>query len=114
MMPRRDYNRKYGIMAANFGSIDNHFINPFSGKEITMPDGIAHFLEHKLFESKKGDVFSLFTQTGASANAFTNYTTTAYLFSSTDKLEGNMLNLIDRKSTRLYSSHVRISYADFC
>ncbi|HLV09833.1 MAG TPA: pitrilysin family protein [Halanaerobiales bacterium] len=95
MMPRKNYNRKYGILAANFGSIDTHFVNPFSGKETTVPDGIAHFLEHKLFEGEKGDVFSIFAQTGASANAFTNYTTTAYLFSSTDKFKENMLNLLN-------------------
>ena len=55
------------------------------GKEefIKVPDGIAHFLEHKLFEKEDGDVFQQFSKQGASANAFTSFTRTAYLFSST-------------------------------
>ncbi len=95
MMPRENYNQQYGILAANYGSIDNKFINPFTGQEVLVPEGIAHFLEHKLFEGKIEDSFSRFARLGASANAFTDYTTTAYLFSSTSKFKENLLNLVD-------------------
>lgn len=95
MIPRNKYNKQYGIFATNYGSIDNQFVNPENGNEITVPDGIAHFLEHKLFESKKKDTFSKFASLGSSTNAFTNYTTTAYLFSSTDKFLDSLFTLLD-------------------
>jgi len=95
LMPRKHYNKQFGIFATNYGSIDNHFLDPETGEEVTVPDGIAHFLEHKLFEGKIEDTFSRFARFGASTNAFTDYTTTAYLFSSTSKFQENLLNLID-------------------
>ena len=60
-----------------------------------VPDGIAHFLEHKLFEKEDGDVFQQFSRQGASANAFTSFTRTAYLFSSTSDVEKNLETLVD-------------------
>ena len=62
---------------------------------MTVPDGIAHFLEHKMFEKEDGDVFQKFSENGASANAFTSFTRTAYLFSATDKLYENTETLLD-------------------
>ena len=62
---------------------------------VKVPDGIAHFLEHKLFEKEDGDVFQQFSKQGASANAFTSFTRTAYLFSSTSNVEKNLETLID-------------------
>jgi predicted Zn-dependent peptidase len=62
---------------------------------VKVPDGIAHFLEHKLFEKEDGDVFQQFSKQGASANAFTSFTRTAYLFSSTSNVEQNLETLID-------------------
>ena len=61
----------------------------------SVPDGIAHFLEHKMFEKEDGDVFQQFSKQGASANAFTSFTRTAYLFSSTSNVEKNLKTLID-------------------
>ncbi|HHN6265507.1 TPA: M16 family metallopeptidase, partial [Enterococcus faecium] len=73
----------------------NEFI-PYGEKEkVKVPDGIAHFLEHKLFEKEDGDVFQLFGKQGASANAFTSFTKTSYLFSTTDQVEKNLTTLID-------------------
>ncbi len=95
MMPRSNYNKNYGIFATNYGSIDNKFINPETGKAENVSDGIAHFLEHKLFEGKEEDTFSRFARLGASANAFTNYNTTAYLFNSTDNFLESTLTLLD-------------------
>ncbi|EGP5120569.1 EF-P 5-aminopentanol modification-associated protein YfmH [Enterococcus lactis] len=95
LLPKNDYHKTYGLFSTNYGSIDNEFI-PYGEKEkVKVPDGIAHFLEHKLFEKEDGDIFQLFGQQGASANAFTSFTKTSYLFSTTDQVEQNLTTLID-------------------
>ncbi|HFD1731497.1 TPA: M16 family metallopeptidase [Enterococcus faecium] len=95
LLPKNDYHKTYGLFSTNYDSIDNEFI-PYGEKEkVKVPDGIAHFLEHKLFEKEDGDVFQLFGQQGASANAFTSFTKTSYLFSTTDQVEQNLTTLID-------------------
>ncbi|MDY7046848.1 pitrilysin family protein, partial [Virgibacillus sp. M23] len=78
-----------------YGSIDNRFVPLDKNEMVHVPDGIAHFLEHKLFEKADGDVFQDFSKQGASANAFTSFTRTAYLFSSTSNVERNLETLID-------------------
>lgn len=95
LLPKNDYHKTYGLFSTNYGSIDNEFIPFGSDKKIKVPDGIAHFLEHKLFEKEDGDVFQLFGQQGASANAFTSFTKTSYLFSTTDQVEKNLTTLLD-------------------
>ncbi|MBE6734732.1 MAG: insulinase family protein [Ruminococcaceae bacterium] len=80
--PKEGYNSTYAVFGTPFGSIYNHFTA--GDKEIKVPDGIAHFLEHKLFESEEGDAFSLYASTGANANAYTSFDKTCYLFSCTD------------------------------
>lgn len=95
LLPKNDYHKTYGLFSTNYGSIDNEFI-PYGEKEkVKVPDGIAHFLEHNLFEKEDGDVFQLFGKQGASANAFTSFTKTSYLFSTTDQVEKNLTTLID-------------------
>ncbi|HAQ0936427.1 TPA: insulinase family protein [Enterococcus faecium] len=95
LLPKNDYHKTYGLFSTNYGSIDNEFI-PYGEKEkVKVPDGIAHFLEHKLFEKEDGAVFQLFGKQGASANAFTSFTKTSYLFSTTDQVEKNLTTLID-------------------
>ncbi len=95
LLPKNDYHKTYGLFSTNYGSIDNEFI-PYGEKEkVKVPDGIAHFLEHKLFKKEDGDVFQLFGKQGASANAFTSFTKTSYLFSTTDQVEKNLTTLID-------------------
>lgn len=80
LLPMEGYHKTYAILTADFGSIDNHFI-PYHQKEaITVPDGVAHFLEHKMFEKKDHDAFDLFGKLGADSNAFTSFTQTSYLF----------------------------------
>ena len=94
LLPKADFHKTYGLFSTNYGSVDNHF--GFSPEALhQVPDGIAHFLEHKLFEKEDGDVFQLFGQQGASANAFTSFTKTSYLFSTTDQVEKNLTTLID-------------------
>lgn len=95
LLPKRDFHKTYGLFTTDYGSIDNRFI-PLGEKEfITVPDGIAHFLEHKMFEKETGDVFQDFGKQGASANAFTSFTKTSYLFSATDNIDLNVATLLD-------------------
>jgi len=95
ILPKKGFNKTYATFTTNYGSIDNHFV-PLGKQEFTkVPDGIAHFLEHKMFEKEDGDVFQQFSRQGASANAFTTFTRTAYLFSSTSDVEKNLTTLID-------------------
>ncbi|WP_314064014.1 EF-P 5-aminopentanol modification-associated protein YfmH [uncultured Vagococcus sp.] len=95
LLPKVGFNKTYGLFTTNYGSIDNQFI-PIGETEFTeVPDGIAHFLEHKMFEKENGDVFQIFGKQGASANAFTSFTRTSYLFSSTGQVAKNMETLLD-------------------
>lgn len=95
LLPKPDFHKTYGLFTTNYGSIDNEFI-PLGHNSFTkVPDGIAHFLEHKLFEKEDEDVFQKFGRQGASSNAFTSFTRTSYLFSSTDNMLENIQTLID-------------------
>jgi len=95
ILPKKGFNKTFCTFTTNYGSIDNHFV-PLDGSDyVKVPDGIAHFLEHKLFEKEHGDVFQEFSKNGASANAFTSFTRTAYLFSSTSNVENNLETLIN-------------------
>lgn len=95
LMPRPEVEKTYAIFSTAYGSIDQKFVPIGKSEMITVPDGVAHFLEHKLFEKEDGDVFADFGKLGASANAFTSFTKTAYLFSATDHIEENVKTLID-------------------
>lgn len=95
ILPKKGFNKTYATFTTKYGSIDNHFIPSNKEEYVKVPDGIAHFLEHKLFEKEDGDVFQQFSRQGASANAFTSFTRTAYLFSSTSNVEENLETLID-------------------
>ncbi|TMW73268.1 EF-P 5-aminopentanol modification-associated protein YfmH [Alteribacter natronophilus] len=95
ILPKPGFNKTFATFTTKYGSIDNHFI-PLQEKEaVKVPDGIAHFLEHKLFEDEDGDVFQQFSKQGASANAFTSFTRTAYLFSSTSNVKENLTTLLN-------------------
>lgn len=95
LIPKPGFAKTYGIMTANFGSIDNHFIPLQSDRELRVPDGVAHFLEHKLFEGEKHDAFEDFSKLGSSANAFTSFTQTSYLFSATSRVLENIETLLN-------------------
>ena len=82
------YSSVHAIYATSFGSIHRSFT--LDGKEVVLPAGTAHFLEHKMCETPKGDSFSFYAKTGASANAFTSYDRTCYLFSATQKIDENL------------------------
>ncbi|AEE97285.1 EF-P 5-aminopentanol modification-associated protein YfmH [Mahella australiensis] len=85
IMPKPGYTKQFAIYATNYGSNDIKFLSGKHREPIEVPCGIAHFLEHKLFEEQGGSIFERFSALGAQANAFTNFNMTAYLFSSTDK-----------------------------
>ena len=85
IIPRRNVKKKYIIFGTNFGSIDNTFILQGENKEEKVPDGIAHFLEHKMFEQKNGvNSLDALTALGVNANAYTTNDHTAYLYEATD------------------------------
>lgn len=95
VLPKPGFHKTYATFTTKYGSVDNTFV-PLNGSEsVHVPDGIAHFLEHKMFEKEDGDVFQHFSRQGASANAFTSFTRTAYLFSATSNVEKNLETLIN-------------------
>jgi predicted Zn-dependent peptidase len=94
VLPKHGFSKTYATFTTKYGSIDNHFQVPGHDK-VKIPDGIAHFLEHKMFEQKDGDVFNEFSNYGASANAFTSFDRTAYLFSSTGQVKENLTTLLN-------------------
>lgn len=92
--PKEGYNSAYAIFGTRYGSINTCF-SVDNGETITVPDGIAHYLEHKLFESEDGDAFVRYAKTGANANAYTSFEKTCYLFSCTDKFDESLEILLD-------------------
>ncbi len=95
ILPKKGYTKKYAIFGTRYGSMDNKFIVPGEKETTEVPEGIAHFLEHKLFESEEGGVFGRFSKLGSNVNAYTNFNSTCYLFSCTDKFYENLKILID-------------------
>lgn len=88
ILEKPQYNSAYAIFGTKYGSIDTTFSK--NGEKVSVPEGIAHFLEHKLFESEDGDAFSKYAVTGAYANAFTSFDRTCYLFSCTNRFYENL------------------------
>lgn len=91
---KEGYSSTYAIFGTRYGSINNTF-KVDNGDTIAVPDGIAHYLEHKLFESEDGDAFSRYAKTGANANAYTSFDKTCYLFSCTDNFDSSLEILLD-------------------
>ena len=97
IIPKANTNKKYVIWGTNFGSIDNRFIMPQTNEEVFIPDGVAHFLEHKMFEQKNGrNSLDVLMALGLDANAYTTNDHTAYLFEcSSDKFYEGLDELMD-------------------
>lgn len=95
LLPKPEMAKTYAIFSTNYGSIDQTFVPIQQDEEITVPEGVAHFLEHKMFEKKDRDVFADFGKQGASANAYTSFTKTAYLFTATTNVEKNVETLLN-------------------
>ena len=92
VLPKPGFARRYAFLGVNFGSIDTHFT--LGGREYRVPDGIAHYLEHKMFDLPEGDATEQFAAHGGSPNAFTSYTMTAYYFDCTEEFEENLRILL--------------------
>ena len=89
------HKKAFALFGTRYGSVHRTFKTDRDTDFVTVPDGIAHFLEHKLFENEDGsDTFAHFAALGASCNAFTSTEMTAYLFSATDKYYENLAVLL--------------------
>ncbi len=137
----KDFSSTYAVFATKYGSLQNSFAVGEEKDFTRVPDGIAHFLEHKMFEEEDGgDAFDRFAPFGASANAFTSFDMTAYLFSTTSEVYDPLRVLLsfvthphftdanvqkeqgiigqeiamceDRPGTRLYYEAMRALYRD--
>lgn len=94
VLPKEGYSSAYAVFGVKYGSIDTAVKNA-SGEFETIPEGTAHFLEHKLFESEDLNAFERFAKTGASANAYTSFEKTAYLFKGSENIEESLGILLD-------------------
>lgn len=96
IIPKKNTEKKYIIWATKYGSIDSKFIEPTTGKEIEVPDGVAHYLEHKMFEQENGvDSLYKLMSLGLDANAYTTNDHTAYLFGGTSNFYEGLDELMD-------------------
>ena len=96
IVPRHTTNKKYVIWGTHFGSNDNHFIVPQTNEEVYVPDGVAHFLEHKMFEQENGrNSLDVLMALGVDANAYTTNNHTAYLFETTNNFYEALDELMD-------------------
>ena len=95
LCPMKGFSTAYATFSANVGSVDTSFKTQDDDDFVDVPEGIAHFLEHKMFEKPEGDAFALYAKTGASANAYTSFEKTAYLFACTDKFAESLEILLD-------------------
>ena len=96
IVPKPGIQKKYVIWATNYGSIDNKFIVPGEDEITEVPEGIAHYLEHKMFEQESGkNSLDTLTELGVEANAYTTTNHTAYLFECTDNFEPALDELMD-------------------
>ena len=91
----KELTTSYALFAVNYGSMDSQFQRYGDDVPVRVPDGIAHFLAHKLFENEDGsDSFARFAAIGADANAYTSYDRTAYLFSTTENFDEALEELL--------------------
>lgn len=95
LYPKENSRSTRAVFGTKYGSIDNCFQRSDEASAETFPEGIAHYLEHKLFESEDGDAFARYAETGANANAFTGFESTCYVFSCTDRLYDSLRILLD-------------------
>ena len=104
IVPKPEYSGSYAIFGTRYGSVDSDFVVPGETEVTHVPDGIAHYLEHKMFDQPDGsNVFDKFSKYGGNANAFTSFNITAYLFSSTSNFEENLATLLDYVQSPYYT-----------
>ena len=93
--PKEGWNSTYAVIGTDYGSVDVMYRRSDGDGPETVPAGTAHFLEHKLFESEDQDAFERFAALGASANAYTSFENTSYLFSCTENVYESLEVLLD-------------------
>lgn len=93
--PKEQNNSTYAVFGTRYGSVDTTFKRSDEADACTVPAGIAHYLEHKLFESEDRDAFARYAKTGANANAYTSFDVTCYLFSCTENVYESLEILLD-------------------
>lgn len=104
MIPKNDFHKVFATFTTHYGSFDQRFISPKTGKKVNQPEGIAHFLEHKMFSMPdKTDAFETLSKFGVNANAYTNFDRTSYLFSGTKNIEGALNYLLDFVQTPYFT-----------
>ena len=101
VVPRPGFQKKLAYFVTNYGSIHTGY--SIDGKPYQAPDGVAHFLEHKMFDLPRGEVSAEFAAMGASPNAFTSYDMTAYYFSCTEHFDENLRLLLEFVSTPYFT-----------
>ena len=95
LYPMPGFSTTYAMFSTQYGSVDTCFQAKEGGEQIRVPEGIAHYLEHKMFESEDGDAFDRYAKTGAAANAFTSFDKTCYLFTCSGKFQESLEILLD-------------------
>ncbi len=93
--PKAGYSSAFAIFGTAYGSVNNRFCVPGDTQPMDVPAGIAHFLEHKLFENENDNAFVRYAKTGANANAYTSFDKTCYLFSCSQNFEESLEILLD-------------------
>ena len=88
------FGKKIGLFGTKYGSVINDFVDITTGKRMKVPDGIAHFLEHKLFEKEGANALDLFSKMGVSSNAYTSFDQTVYFFETNEKFEESIAMLV--------------------
>lgn len=103
IVPKADYKSIYAVIAVKYGGACRKYI--LNGKEYETPSGMAHFLEHKMFDMPdNSNAFYIFSSYGADCNAFTSKDMTAYYFDATKKFNENLELLIRMVMTPYYTS----------
>src|SRR5699024_79682 len=103
VIPKTGFQKTFVTYTTQFGSLDRRFKPHGSEDFVTVPDGVAHLLEHKLFENEKEDLFTAFAEDNAQVNAFTSFDRTSYLFSATDNIESNIKRLLTMVETPYFT-----------
>ena len=102
IVPRENFNKCYAMFATNYGGADRRF--KLGGQWIDTPAGVAHFLEHKMFDMPEGNALNILSANGASPNAFTSSGITAYYFESTSMFYENFKVLLEFVSTPCFTA----------
>jgi len=102
VIPKKGFNKRYAIFATDYGGADRRF-KPGEDWVVT-PEGVAHFLEHKMFDTKTGNALTTLTENGAAANAYTSTDITAYHFESIENFEENLETLLSFVSVPYFTS----------